>query len=88
MTDTQQTDKIIHDLVHGERDVIDDADRINAVDGFESIEMTHCSPDGESVVVLADSPAIQFHRDPGDPMSEFDIGDADATNETAAEGDQ
>lgn len=68
---------IIHDLVTSDRDLIDDADEITPTDGFESIEVHHRSHDDESAVVLTYSAATQYRRDPGDPVNEFDIFDAD-----------
>ena len=68
---------IIHDLVHGGRDPVEDADGITMNDGLQSVELHHRSPDGESAVVLTYGEYAQYRRDPGSPTHEFDIYNVD-----------
>lgn len=73
---------IIHDLVHGDRDPVEDADDITMNDGLQSVELHHRSPDGESAVVLTYGEYAQYRRDPDTATHEFDIYNADVEERT------
>lgn len=73
---------IIHDLVYGDRDPVEDADDITMNDGLQSVELHHRSPDSESAVVLTYGEYTQYRRDPDTPTHEFDIYNVDIEERT------
>lgn len=73
---------IIHSLVHGDRDPVEDADDITMNDGLQSVELQHHSPDGESAVILTYGEYAQYRRDPDTSTHEFDIYNVDVGEHT------
>jgi len=71
------SDDIIRALLDGDRDPVEDADDITMNDGFQSVELHHRSPDGESAVVLTYGEYAQYRRDLDSSTHEFDIYNVD-----------
>jgi hypothetical protein len=73
-------DKLIEQLLDGDRDVLTDAIGLRAVDGLQAVEVIHRAVNGENVIIHYNH-YTAYQSDGDGSMDEIDIFATEATDQ-------